>query len=514
MSLEVTLINPPILKIPSPFVLKPTPPLGLSLIAAQIENEGFKVNVIDCIAEDPKNEELFSNNIVKFGLSDEEILKKIDPKSDVIGISCMFSDNWLHSKILIDKIGEKFNNVKIIAGGEHITAAVKSSLEETKHLYAAILGEGESTIVDFLSHLKNKISIENCPGIAFKKNGLVIINNRRNRITEPDKVSWPAWHLFPIEKYRTHNISYGVTNSLSLPILATRGCPYECTFCSSPQMWGRKYVMRQPEEVFNEIKYFHEIYGAKNFDFYDLTAILKREWIISFSKFLIESNINITWQIPAGTRAEAIDFEVAQHLYKSGCRFITYAPETGSERMLKIIKKRVRLKAMLNSIKSSHKAGLNVKLNMIIGFPEETHIDILKTWWFLIKCSWYGAYDAFPSIFSAYPGSKMFDDLSESNLIPNNDELYLRILGSSSLNEAPNYCNDVSKNFIIFYFWFISISFYTSNYLFRPYRFIKFISGLFTKKYTSRAQLTLGEYLNTKVFVKNSKSKSIESTTY
>lgn len=506
MSLHITLINPPVLRVKSPFVLHPTAPLGLALLAGQLEKNHHKVSIIDCIAENPNHKELFFDKVEKYGLSDNKILASINPNTQIIGISCMFSDNWLHTQKLIEKIGNHFPKAIIIAGGEHATATAKECIETTPSLKIVVMGEGDETMPDLANYIEHKQPLEKCKGITANINGKIIVTAPRNRLLKPDDVSWPAWHLFPLQKYRENNISYGVTKGLSLPILATRGCPYECTFCSSPQMWGRKYVMREPKEVFREIKYFHDNYGANNFDFFDLTAILKKEWIIDFAKILIESGINITWQIPAGTRAEAIDFEVSTYLYQSGCRFITYAPESGSERVLKEIKKRVKLKAMLNSIKNSNKAGLNVKLNMIIGFPNETHHDILKTWWFLIKCSWYGAYDALPGVFSAYPGTALFEKLKSENKLAKDHNLYIDILNSSSITNTPNYCKNVSKGFIVFYFWFIIISFYATNYFFRPQRFFELFWGLISKNYSSRAQYTLGKFFNS-VFVSNSKKE-------
>src|SRR5581483_8270975 len=111
-------------------------------------------------------------------------------------------------------------------------------------------------------------------------------------------------------------------------------------------------------------------------DFYDLTAIVKRDWIVRFCNLAIDSGANFTWQLPSGTRSEAIDGEVAQLLFRSGCRNISYAPESGAPSVLARIKKKIKLPAMKESMRGAIRAGINVKANIIIGFPHETHREI------------------------------------------------------------------------------------------------------------------------------------------
>src|SRR5205085_11391822 len=97
-------------------------------------------------------------------------------------------------------------------------------------------------------------------------------------------------------------------------MLATRGCPFQCTFCSSPQMWTQVWKARRPAAVADEIESYMRRYGANDFQFQDLTAIVRKDWIVAFCKELLDRKLSITWQLPVGTRSEAIDAEVAQYL--------------------------------------------------------------------------------------------------------------------------------------------------------------------------------------------------------
>ena len=138
--------------------------------------------------------------------------------------------------------------------------------------------------------------------------------------------------------------------------------------------------MRDPVELVDEMEWLIKEYKANDFEFFDLTAIIKKSWIIDFCYELKKRKLNnITWQLPVGTRSEALDEEVLKIIYETGCRFVCYAPESGSTKSLKMIKKRVKLDRLIKSVKSSVKIGHTTKLNFIIGFPHETLLDCMKT---------------------------------------------------------------------------------------------------------------------------------------
>jgi len=483
---------------PMSATMKPSPSLGLGFIAGALKREGHAVQVIDAMAEAPDQYISFKDDIVLNGLTEVEIGNLVEPDTQVIGLSLMFSGNWLHNRKLIDYLGKRFPAATIIAGGEHLTAAPEFCIEQTRHLDICICGEGEETVVEVVRAIEQQTDLSVIAGVVFRNSeNKAVRNAARARIKEVESVAWPAWEFFPLEKYKQHSIIYGVDRDVySLPIMATRGCPYQCTFCSSPQMWGTRYYMRKPLDVVNEIEHFKAKFGAVNFDFYDLTAIIKKDWIIEFAKELINRNLNITWQIPAGTRSEAIDREVAYYLYKSGCRNITYAPETGSIETLKLIKKKVSLPKMLESISYSSSEKMNIKINVIIGFPSEGHKNIWQTAWFLVKASWHGVNDMAPSVFSPYPGSELFSQLLKAGKIDmTNDDYFYQIIYVDTFFNNFFYNNKVNKYALRFYIILYLSVFYISNYLFHPSRFFKTMQNLLTKNYESRAEMALGELI-------------------
>lgn len=476
--------------------VKPTAPLGLAFIAAALKRAGHKVAIIDAIADAPEKYTPLQGDIMVNGLTHEEIFQRVPSDTDAIGMHIMFTNNWLNDRVLIDYLGERLPNVPIIAGGEHITGMPERCLEQTRYLKVCVLGEGEETVVELFQNIFSDKHLAQIEGIAYKTSENEIkINPRRKRIREVNEVAWPAWELFPLNTYREHELSYGVVKGeLSLPIMATRGCPYECTFCSSPQMWTTRYYMRNPSDVAEEIEHFQKLYGATNFDFYDLTAILNKRWIIEFCQEILTRKIKITWQIPAGTRSEVIDREVARYLYQTGCRNITYAPESGSEDVLKAIKKKVHLPKMLQSFRYTQQEGMSIKLNMLIGLPEEHHRDIWKTMWFLVKASWAGVHDIFPTVVVPYTGCELFMQLEkEGKINPDSDEYFENIIMSDSFFSGHYYNEHISPFMLRFYRILYLLLFYSTSYVFRPQRFVRSIVNLWHGRPVSRAEQRLYE---------------------
>jgi radical SAM superfamily enzyme YgiQ (UPF0313 family) len=396
---------------------------------------------------------------------------------------------------LINLLKERYPSALVVAGGEHVSAIPEYCLRDCRGLDMIVVGEGEETIAEVAGRLKNGQSVSGVAGTVYKDRqdaDTCLAFPRRQRIKGVTDIARPAWHLFPLNAYFDHGFSYGITYGRSLPICATRGCPYECTFCSSPQMWGTRYNMRDVDDVIDEIRTLHAEFGVTNFDFYDLTAIIKRQWILDFCARIEAHGLKITWQIPAGTRSEAIDYEVSVALKASGCTNISYAPESGSAGMLKAIKKRVQLPRMLRSIKDSHRAGLDVKLNMMLGFPDETLADMGKTLWFLVKASYQGATDAAPSIFSPYPGSALFTELEERKELNLSDDYFKSIVFSQSLQHVHNYNRHHAKPVMLAILMANYGVFYGSNYLFRPIRAFRLLWNVATRNYKTRGEYMLG----------------------
>lgn len=484
-----------------------TPPLGPAYLASMLLKSGHDVFCIDAMAE--KIDQIIQDgNYVYQGLTIDETVERIPSETDCIGISCMFSQDWPYVRTLLAKIRERFPTTLMIIGGEHVTALPEYTLRDCPFIDYLVLGEGEETIVDVANRMDDADALHKTPGLAYLRDGQYVQTPPRARLRKVDEIPYPAWDLFPMEVYlNTHN-GHGVFLGRTVGILATRGCPYQCTFCSNPTMYGKAYVPRSPEDVLDEIEVYIQKYDATNFDFYDLTMILKRSWILEFCKLIEERGLKFTWQLPTGTRSEVIDFEVASALYRTGCRNITYAPESGDPETLDKIKKRVHLPVLLSSVKSSLKAGINVKCNIVIGFPHEQRRNVFKTVRFCWKLAVMGVHDVGIFLYSPYPGSQLFRELQEDGTIPKelNNEYFESLVNFMDPTSTKAFCKGVSGRELAFWRFFGMATFFGLNYLIRPWRFVRFVRNVWKYESTTVLEQRVGAILERVRMTKKSSS--------
>ncbi len=441
--MRVALIHPPTIAAVSTFAQETVPPLGLAYVAAAVRAAGHDVSVIDAVGLGLDRHALYApiEKSVLTGLSFEDIAARVPDDAEVLGVSCMFSNAWCPTRDLIEALRARCPKAYIVLGGEHATACADYILAECRAVDACVRGEGESTMVSLLEALELGRSPFEVPGVVARREPRdhpVARSLRRARIVDLEAIERPAWDLFPIEAYIAGQFNHGVVRGRTMPILASRGCPYQCTFCSSPAMWTTKWSARTPGSVLAEMKDYVARYGVNDFAFYDLTAIIRRDWIVAFCELLLAERLDVTWQLPSGTRTEALDEEVCGLLFRAGCRNLNYAPETGSPRMLARIKKRVKLPRMLASMRAAVRSGLEVKANIILGFPGETVDDVLATYGFIARVASLGveAVSIFP--FCPYPGSELYAELRAAGRV-RLDESYFQSLVYTDLARMVSY---------------------------------------------------------------------------
>ena len=417
-STKVTLIRPPIVVFPrSLSSYGPVPPLGLAYIAAVLRESGHDVEVIDGSGEAIHQWSDFETpvgTLRRVGLSPEEIAERVDPDTQLIGITHMFLHEWPQVRAIADAVRRRVPEAMVVLGGENATAFRDHIFAETDSIDACVLGEGEGVIVELAHRMAERRPLRGMSGVAWRQDGDVIDTGLSPRLRALDEIPRPAWDLFPLENYWRYGDFFGIDRGRSIPMLATRGCPYRCSFCSSPQMWTTRYVVRDPEDVADEIRDYVERYGVRNVNFCDLTTVTKRGWTLAFCDALEALDLDVEWQVPVGTRIETLDALVLKRMYETGCRYITFAPESGSRRMLEIYDKRVDLDQLLDALRSSVRVGLRTRVNVIIGHPDERRRDQLASLGFLLRAAVAGCDDAAVIMFCPYPGSKDYDRLVES----------------------------------------------------------------------------------------------------
>ncbi|HPO14339.1 MAG TPA: cobalamin-dependent protein [Candidatus Hydrogenedentes bacterium] len=475
--MRIQLIHPPIYMNPRAVqATRPSLPIGLAYIAAVLRREGHEVSVLDAVMEKP-DQVTEDGRLCYFGLRPEEIVERIDPEARVVGISVLFSFTWPLARRIIQSIKERFPSKIIIGGGEHFTGLPEESLRQAPLDYL-VLGEGETTVCELIRALESgTFNPESIPGLAFLREGEYVQTTTRPRIMEVDSLPWPAWDLFDPPAYYQHGHIMGINAGPTMPILATRGCPYACTFCSNPMMWKRRWCARTPQNVVDEIAHYQKQYGATNFPFHDLTAVLRKDWIVSFCQELLRRNLHITWQLPVGTRSEVIDREVTDLLHRTGCGSIALAPESGSMRTRKLIGKRMMNATLMRAVRAAVRSGLSVTNFFVVGFPHDTASDLWKSVVLAIRLGIAGAHDIALSIYFPIPGSELYKKLAaEGRISPTDDVLLAPIFSmDATLHEENNFCEHLSARTITRMKYLILLMFYLSQFLVRPWRMVQIL---------------------------------------
>ncbi|TAN49588.1 MAG: B12-binding domain-containing radical SAM protein, partial [Rhodospirillales bacterium] len=383
----------------------------------------------------------------------------------------------------------RFPKAVIIAGGEHITALSAYSLKDCPAIDFCVRGEGEHSFFQLLEALASGGASGLPEGVGFlDATGNYLQLGALPRIRHLDEIPWPEWPEGYLERFWAAGKSYGPQTDRDMPMTFSRGCPFQCTFCSNANMWTTRYVMRPVDDVIAEVESYIRRYNITGVQLYDLTAITKKSWAVELLNKIIARGIKVRWAFPSGTRSEALDEETLKLLKEAGCNYLAFAPESGSQRMLEKLKKRITLDKITQAIRTAVRVGLVVRVNIVIGFPGETRWDLYKTLWYGIKLSALGADEIQPNLYSPYPGSELFEQLLADGKLKIDDRYFL---GLTSLNSDLSVFNPLtfneamgSRELAIYRFVFTALN-YGIGYLFRPMRIVRTIRNLFSEEHAT-----------------------------
>ena len=482
---KVALVRGPIISAEGSFNNEATPAIGLAYVAGSVRSLGYDVAIIDAIAEGLNQSRPLPlrPGFMTLGLTIDELVARVPDDTDVIGVSGMFSGEWPAVRAIINGIRARLPDALIVAGGEHVTALPQHSLRDCPALDLIVKGEGEATFPGVLETYRTGGDFQTLGGICFlDADGAFNDNGSLPRIREIDEIPRPYWPEGYMEKFWEQGKSHGVLTARDMPMLASRGCPYQCTFCSSPSMWTTRYVLRDIDDLIDEIKEYVRRYDITAIQFYDLTAVTKKRWIVEFCRRLIAENIGLKWSLPSGTRSEALDEETLTLMRRANCNYLVYAPESGSTETLDLVQKRITLESVTRSIRTAKQAGLVLRANMVIGFPHERRRQLYQTLWYGLKLSAYGVDEVAVFIFSAYPGSQIFRELvAEGRVRPDDDYFF----GLTSLNAkfntlSPKTYNDhVPAIEMAVYRTLFMMANYVVGYLCFPTRILRTLGNVF-----------------------------------
>jgi anaerobic magnesium-protoporphyrin IX monomethyl ester cyclase len=493
---RIQLVHPPVYVNPKAWTaLRPAPPLGLAYIAGALQAAGHSVTVIDALAAAP-DEIVREGRVMRLGLAPDEIVARIVADTEVVGITGMWSFSWPVVRELIRRVKAARPDVVVVCGGEHFSGLPEWSMQQAPIDYV-VLGEGEETVVELVGALeRGECAPASIPGLAWRDGQTIRRNEPRPRIREIDAIPFPAWALFDLEAYNRHGLKTGIDYGKMVPILATRGCPYSCTYCSSPQMWTTKWLARDPVRVADEIEHWAKTYGADNFPFQDLTVVIRRDWIIAFCRELLRRDLDVRWQLPSGTRCEVIDEEVAELLYRAGCRALAYAPESGSDEVRRRIKKRMKRDGLFAAVDAAVGAGLHLTCFIVLGFPDDREAEIRENLAFVRELARHGVEDLACGFFFPIPGTELYESLLEKKRIELHDDFLLTPILSHDrfLTEERNFSEHVSARRLTIYRLLLLLNFYVLAFATHPRRLVRTIRNFLSGREDSKLDSFLRIY--------------------
>ena len=330
------------------------PPLGLAYMAAILEQNDFEVRIFDCPVCKIDHEKLKVD------------LAGFQPK--IVGVTSMTPTSVSALKSA-RAAREACPGATIIMGGPHATFMDRETLVEEPAVDIVVRGEGEETLLE-IAKLENERKLRDVEGITFRKNGTTIRTTDRPFIQDLDSLPRPAYHLIPVDKYR-------VSGKKLMPIMTSRGCPFQCSFCVASQMFGARFRGRSPKNVLDELEWLRDEHGAEGLSFHDDTLAFDRKRITEICDGITERKIVLPWG--CGTRADTVTKEILAKMSKAHCNEICFGVESGCQRIRDSLKKRVSTEQCENAIKWAKDEGIFVTMSVILGYPGETKETLMET---------------------------------------------------------------------------------------------------------------------------------------
>lgn len=444
--MRVCLINPPRIQPKSwgkPNVFQP---LEIAYVAALLEKQ-HKVCIIDAPTEDLKNLEQIDAVKYRVGLANKEIADRIKQWSpDVVGINIPFS-GWAKTAFEVATITKNIDkDIITVMHGLHPSARPVDCLKQPSVDFVAI-GEAELTTFELCEMLEkgNTGNLKKVRGIAFIKYGEEVITPTRPAIQDLDSLPFPARHLLPMNAYFSAVKENPLRGEICKPwaaMLTSRGCPYDCVFCTVHVVMGKKWRGRSPENVVNEIEHLVRTYHIKQLDFVDENMTLDKKRMETICDLIVERGLDIEWYTPNGVRADTLDENLLTKMKKSGCRKLRIAPESGVQRVVNhIVKKNLNLKEVEKAVALCKKLGIKVGCFFVIGLIGETKEDIKESIKYAHRLKQLGAESFHFSIATPVYGTELYEQARSGGFLRSNfsDEA---LSAAEPLIETPEFTAD------------------------------------------------------------------------
>lgn len=407
------------------------PPFSLGYLATAVR-KNHEVEILDGIKE-----KLTFENF-------ENILK--EKRFDVIGIQ-IFTFHIVQAREYIKIIKRVLPEAKILLGGPHPSCSPQNIFELFPDLDWAFRGEAEIGLAKLMDYLAeenlSEESLKQIPGLVWKDNAGKTIVNSQIFVENLDELGIPSWDLIRPDIYPLAPHGGFFKNYPIAPIVITRGCPFSCTYCAGHLVTGKKIRSRSADNVIEEIKILYHDYGIREIHIEDDNFTFNKRLVYDFCRLLKENKLDITWTCPNGVRLDTLDEKLLIAMKEAGLYSISVGVESGSERILRDMKKSLTKEKIREKINLLKKCGLEVSGFFIIGYPTETKKDIMETINF--ACSLDLKRAGF-SLFKPFPGTEATQRLiDKGELKKMSDEDWGRFVLADAVYAPPGFTREEMK---------------------------------------------------------------------
>lgn len=375
-------------------------PLGICYIASALQSHGHNVKIID---PTPLGWDL-----------DRVVQESLRYKPDIIGISSS-TPAFGETQSIASAIKSYDNTIDVVVGGPHISFTAEEEMKKCHEIDYAVLGEGEETIVELAKRISEGFGLKNVKGIAYRKNGKIVLTKKRPLLRNLDELPFPARNLLPINKYPEYT---------RIGIVATRGCPFYCSFCVTSEMNGHFLRKRSIDLVVDELEDIHHNYPTRAIEFEDDCFAYDHTFTRKLCKEIIERKLYITWNCEA--RVTDAKKENLILMKKAGCDNIFFGVESGSQDTLNKLGKGILLEDSIKAVKNAIEVGIDrVVCGFVIGFPWEDTRQVRQTIQFAKKLRQHFGAEIAYSFLMPFPGTRIRRMMEDVGIcIEKNYDLY------------------------------------------------------------------------------------------
>jgi magnesium-protoporphyrin IX monomethyl ester (oxidative) cyclase len=391
-------------------------PVGLLYVAAVIRDI-CTLKILDCMIDDFMIEKCDGYELQGTPQNKiEESIKEFQP--DIVGISIPFtaqSDNGINVCKTVKRI---FPETIVVLGGPDPSIRFEFLLQNSPADFC-VVGEGEETLPEIIdNHAKGKKN-KGIQGVAYK-DGKDIIKVDRPFINDLDKLPFPAYDLINVREYLKSEFFYAgrMYEPLKMTIISSRGCPYNCVFCSIKLSMGKPFRYHSPEYTINHMQLLIDQYGIQTFHFEDDNLSLHKPRFNQILDMIIDRKMNIRWSVPNGLRADTFTYEILDKMKESGCTDVRVGIESANQEVLdNVVKKDTDVKYIIKMLKYCHEINLPSSAFWIIGFPGETIENMQET--IDVALDLYDKYNVMPLFSIATPlyGTELYFESLEKGFI-------------------------------------------------------------------------------------------------